>query len=68
MLSVGESLEIAPLLFCDLGIASWDCVYYLRILKVGDRYSKPTKHNHSDTDKTLAICGDSLQSALAIAD
>jgi hypothetical protein len=27
------------------------------LVKKGDRYSKPTKHNHSDNDKILAICG-----------
>ena len=34
--------------------------YY--ILRVGDRYSKPTKHNRIDIDKILAIYGGSYQS------
>jgi hypothetical protein len=34
----------------------------------GDRYSKPTKHIHTDTDKILAICDDGFPSARAIVD
>jgi hypothetical protein len=36
--------------------------------KVGDRYSTPTRHYHTDIDKTPATCGDSLLSLQAIAD
>jgi hypothetical protein len=37
-------------------------------LKEGDRYSKPTRHYHTDIDKTPATSYDTLQSSLAIAD
>jgi hypothetical protein len=33
-----------------------------------DRYSNPTKHNHNDTGKILAICDDFLVLSQAIAD
>ena len=44
-----------------VSIATKDFVLYY-ILTVGDRYSKPTKHNRIDIDKILAIYGGSCQS------
>jgi hypothetical protein len=35
---------------------------------VGDRYSKPTKHNHIDSDKILATCGGYYPHIQAIGD